>query len=697
MMDTNAVIRILESQINTSSSDGVSEQRARNHRFYTMQPIGNEQAGRSHYISPDVLDGVESAKAVFAETFFSGRDVVRFMPLGDGDSEEAAKRTAYVSMQLEQNNWTSLFRDGWHDAFVAKRMVMHAGWKKKRDTIEIPVQSLTQEQLATVIQVGGQRDVLVDVDTSALEMMQDPATGVGIYNGTMMVDVDRSYVKLSLVQPERFYRDPDATYLQDSSYCAWERRMAKWELVDMGFSAEQVQGLRPNYRFRANEEDTARKDHDQSSKAFSTRASSADSHDQVSVYVTYTWLTAGDIDGQGEMDDPRLYEIWWGHGEILEWTSGKPAIREVDAIPFFEWTEYKIAHAEHGMSLADVMAPTQRVNSVLKRLVIDNQQMRNTTRYEAVHGAVKNPRDLIDNKIGGVVWTRQIGSVMPLATPELSPLTIQAIEVMNRDSEARSGMSSLSKGMNHAAINNQNASDMIERLTNAGNRRVMRAARDFANSFLIPLSKFIYRLGVQNDRRAHNVEIGGRFVRLAPSQWPDSDIPMRAQLALTKEECVTYAQSLMMMHQMMSMDPDCKVVYGTTQKHALFDDMFDALGIPDASRYMLAPDSPEYQQTAQQMAAAQQQQMAQQQEAQQASLQLAVSEDKRKWTDTNARSQGEFDKAMDRKMDNVRQMEEFNWQKYVEARELALKQEEINAKATADAKRPAGPAPFAGR
>ena len=104
---------IVESQAATTET---SSQREINHRMYSLQPIGNEIPGRSQYVSPDVLDSVESKKALFAETFFSGRQVVRF---AGEDKQESEKKTAYVEMQLDCNNVYQLFRDGWHDAFVA--------------------------------------------------------------------------------------------------------------------------------------------------------------------------------------------------------------------------------------------------------------------------------------------------------------------------------------------------------------------------------------------------------------------------------------------------------------------------------------------------------------------------------------------------------------------------------------------------
>ena len=57
-----SLVKLLESQVqeaHTASFD-VSTQRSRNHRMYSMEPLGNELKGRSKYISPDVQDAVES-------------------------------------------------------------------------------------------------------------------------------------------------------------------------------------------------------------------------------------------------------------------------------------------------------------------------------------------------------------------------------------------------------------------------------------------------------------------------------------------------------------------------------------------------------------------------------------------------------------------------------------------------------------
>jgi hypothetical protein len=134
MPSERRLINVLESQINESdvSNSEVGEQRQRNHRYYSLQPLGNEQKGRSQYISPDVLDSVEDKKSLFAETFLSGRRVVKFTANDEGDKLEADKRTAYVEEVFNRNRMYDLMRDSWHDAFVAKRCVFLVEWRDKK-------------------------------------------------------------------------------------------------------------------------------------------------------------------------------------------------------------------------------------------------------------------------------------------------------------------------------------------------------------------------------------------------------------------------------------------------------------------------------------------------------------------------------------------------------------------------------------
>lgn len=696
-MAKTPLVKLLEDQLNESEAGSfeVGEQRENNHKNYSLQPLGNEISGRSQYISPDVLDSVEAKKAIFSETFFSGRRVVKF---SGEDMQEADKRTSYVEKQLKLNKAYELFRDGWHDAFVAKRMNVVADWEELDEEITVDLEGASQMVVMQILQnLSKENGEIISIDQSEMEPSQDQQ-GDQVFSGPLKVKFDTSRTVLTLVEPEKVHRDPTAAYPNDGQWYSYEIEVAKGDLIKMGFDEEQVRTLSTDYRYHQGEEDSARKAHDRSwtSREQTHRSSTSE---MVTLYRSWAWIDLDEEDP--EIADEvgagfGLYHIYWTKNEIMRWKDGEHAIKHVSDgfIPAFEWTEMKISHAEHGLADADLTSQTQRVQSTLKRLIIDNQQMRNTSRYEAVAGAIKNPRELMDNNIGGIVWTRQAGSVSPLATPELSPLTLAVIQMLNMDKESRSGQSSLSKGMNMEAISNQNADDMIERLTNAGQRRVMRAARDFAQTFMIPLCQHIYRLGVRNDKRTHKLPAGGEYTEVMPQQWPDTEQEMEISVALTPDQCEKHAKALMAMYQFQMQDPTLQLGFGYEQRHRLLDDIYDCLGVPDSSAYLLRPDDPKFlkkqkfqadqlkkQNDAQQMQAkmaqaAQEKAMQMQMNAQQFDHWVRSSEEGRKWAEHEIDKAKADIEAKNILADNIREDQKLSWDIEKGQEELEIEREQ---------------------
>ena len=669
MDEYRQLVKLLESQVQEAhvASFDVSEQRSRNHRYYSMEPLGNEVKGRSKYVSADVQDAVEAKKAIFSETFLSDRDAVRFA--GSRQPFEDDAKTAYVNAQFRKNDYERLFRDAFHDAFVAKRCVVLCEWAASSKTETIEIQGAAPAQYQQILQQHNPISVMDE------NVVTDPN---GMLFGEATIEKDDSGIELKLIEPERYYRDPNASYPSEAMFVAVETDCPRAKLLMEGYDPEQVDGLTPDYRFRNQDEDSSRKAFDgtyQKLKHYNRTGV----HEIVTVYRTWTWLDQGTInDDPGQTaQEVRLYEVHWSCGEVLRWADGSPAMREVDCMPFFEWTEMKVSHSAEGTCTADVMSETQRTQSILKRLIIDNQQMRNTTRYEATVGALKNPRDLLDNTIGGVIWSRQPGSVTPLATPELSPLTMNVVQLLKSDGDERNGMSGLAKGMNDGAVNNQNASDMIDKLTTSGRRRVTMAARDFARTFLVPISQHIVKLAMQNDQSQDAIEVGGQMIPVVPAQWADDDLEMEVAAALTPDEAQRQAAQLTMMHSTMMQDPSMADIYGVVQKHALFDKIFDLVGIKNTSQYMTSPQSPEFAQMAQQKEAQSMEQLRQSTEQLELQKQLTAAQ----IAGIQQTAQASLMKAQtdltDRMFDNNMDVQKFEHEQMVDIEKLNIDKKKV--------------------
>lgn len=613
------LIATLEKQVNESdtSTYEVGEQRERNHRYYSLEPLGNERPGRSHYISPDVLDAVEGKKAIFSEAFLSSRQVAKFTNCPYPG--EAEQKTVYVNRTMRRNRYERLMRDAWHDAFVAKRCVFFVDWEP--DTKEVTLNFQGAPAPVVNQQIQQLNGISANFEGATIQTMPSIQGPIEVLTGQVVVSVPDGYAKIELIQPERFFRDPEATYPDDSAWCTWQEDMTRGELISRGFDEEQVMSLSQEYRFRSDEEDAARKSFD-SSWTRRRQHNRTDEQELVSYFRTRTWLEWDEEQFSGielDFEPPAgvvLYDIQWSQGEVLIRDDGFAAIRIVPEMGVFEWSEMKVAHAENGLCTADVEAHTQKTSSQLKRLIIDNQEMQNTTRWLARVNAFKNPADFTRNRIGDVVWTNTdlAQAAMPLPTPELSAMTFQTVQMLKQDGEERSGLSALSKGMNTDAVKYQNADNMIARLTTAGQRRVAMEARDFANTCWVEICRYMVTLAKRFDTSVDVMEVRGQQVMINPQLWQDDEHEMTVRTALTTDENTENAQQLLMLHGIQSQDPQMAVMYGPEQRHALFDTVYELMGIDDSSPYLLSPQSPQYQQMM--MSQQQQQQMLQQQQAQ---------------------------------------------------------------------------------
>jgi len=204
---------------------------------------------------------------------------------------------------------------------------------------------------------------------------------------------------------------------------------------------------------------------------------------------------------------------------------------------------------------------------------------------------------------------------MPM--PNLSGTVFQAIENLETEKEARSGMSRMARGMDSTVVSKQNSSDLITQFMNASNRRIMVMARNLAENFLKPLMHDIYELAIENESQDKLIELDGQFIPVNPSMM-SSRSEMSVAVALTPEEQAQEAQMLLSLDSQFTMnpqDPSLGGMYGAPQRHAMLSRAFELLNIKASDTFLFDPNSPQFQQMQQQ------QQQAQQQAEQEAKLQ----------------------------------------------------------------------------
>ena len=612
-LEESELLSLLERNLDaadTYTESLVGEQRDKSHRYYYGEPLGNEKPGRSQHISRDVFDAVESTKALLLDTFTADRRVVEFTPETNEDIEAARQATEFVNyLFYRQNNGFKILQDTLHDGLVSKLGVVKRWWDTRYTYVQEEFADLDEAQFVMMAQ-DPEVEITVLNQTPIQPEMVDPMTGqvvmpaITTYTGELKRRLNKSQVRVDNLEPEKLYISPRAKSLEDTDFVSYRYEKEIGELLEDGYDPEKVEEL--DEELDTYRDSTLGRD---SYDEFSAETSMRDDHPNrsyVTIYESYIRIY------DPEVDSRCTYKVVHSLRTLLD-------MEKVESHPFRGWCPFPIPHKAIGLSLADVTMDIQKSQSTLKRSVIDNAWLTNTSRWVANLSLVRNPRDLIDNKIGAVIDVNAMDPssvVQPLSTPQISPNIFTTMELLEQEKEARSGSSRMSKGMDSDVVSKQNSSDLITRYMNASNRRTMVMARNFAESFLKPLMFDLYRLAIENDTQPRMIQLSGKYVPIDPKQLRERT-EMDVAVALTPDARAAEARTLTMLDQMWTANPQDQTLggmYQTQQRFALLARAVDLMGLKGGDKYLMSPMSPEYQQGQQQnqQQAEQQKQMAQQ-------------------------------------------------------------------------------------
>lgn len=596
IIDESELLSTLERNIDaadTYANSEVGEQRDTAHRYYYGEPMGNEIKGRSHHVSRDVFDAVEAVKAMLLETFSADKNICRFEAQSPEDAMGARMATSWTNYSFyRQNDGHKVLTDVIHDALVAKTGVVKRYWKEDYKFEEFEFEGVNENDF---------NQMMSDPAVEPMEIIEDftqaqnPQTGEMysemVLSGSARRRINTSKVCVETVEPEDFLISPRATSVNDADFCSHRMERTRGELLSEGLPQELVDKLGDEDMLH---EGSLGRDSVDSFR--SDRFGLDDSTDREYVTLYESYIKRYDE----QINACVFYKCIHSRNTMLD-------TEIVSEIPFRTFTPFPLPHRFYGMSLADVLIDLQKTMSSLKRGVVDHMMLTTTSRWVANLSLVKNPRDLLDNRVGAVVDVMSPNPesvVRPLPTPQLNGNVYTAIENFEQEKEQRSGSSRMSRGMDTTAVSKQNSSDLINTFMNASNRRIMVMARNFAETFLKPLMHDIYKLGVENETEEKMMQLDGRFVAINPAMLGDRT-EMTVAVALTPDEQAQEAQMLLSLDSQFTMnpqDPNLGGLYGPSQRHAMISRAFELLNIKEGASYLQDPNDEAYQQQQQQQA-----------------------------------------------------------------------------------------------
>jgi len=480
----------------------LATERERTMKYYNGELPIRQNKGSATFVSTDVYDAVESMKAQLLEVFAAGKDIIKFDPNGPEDVDDAMIASKYTDYVLfRQNDGYQIFSDVIHDGLIARVGVAKVYWDELIEYEEEEFEGLPREEAEAL----AEHPDVDDMDATAHD--DDP----DLFKGKITKKIDKSQVRIEVINPEEFSVEPQARSLNKNVFCCHKSLKTVDYLVNsMGYDRKKID------KWTAEDETT-----------LSTNPELLARFQQIDAGVQA-------IDGTPLQDELRHVIVTECYA-MLQFKDDKRAkpykvvrcghntleITEVDEHPFVVFTPLPIPHSFYGNNFAMRMVPTQNAFTVLTRAIVDHTSVTTNPRYQVLKGGLTNPRELLDNRLGGIVNITRPDAVTPLLQPNLNPFVFQTLQLLQQKSEETSGISSLSKGLNKDAISKQNSQGMVEDLVSLSMTRQKIIARNFAIGFLTPLWIKIYNLVIAKESHPKIVDVAGNWQPVDPSRWKE--------------------------------------------------------------------------------------------------------------------------------------------------------------------------------
>lgn len=568
-IDKASVLAMIDRKIRESvsaQSSKLSKEREKVLRYYNSEYPKRQHAGSASYVSTDVFDVVEGFKAQIIEVFRGSQEIVRFDPVQADDVVTAQIATDYSNFVFfRQNKGEQIISDIVDDALKARAGIVKVYWEEDK---EYQDETFSDVPMQAIDGLAAHPDITeISLETN------DPMSGT-VSGSLTRVKRDRSQVKIEVVSPDEFIIDPRAKRLK-GYFHGHRTPKTLGELKAMGFDTKALADVSPD---ADDPFDTSAENDARYSKISGAGWNDIDNDvpDELRKYWVYEVYTELPVDGL-----PKLHKIVKVGSEILD-------IQEVDRSPFHAYVPLRSAHSFWGDNFAARVIPYQDARTTLARGILDHTAMTTNPRYTVLTGGLVNPREMLDNRSGGVVNVTRPDAVGTVPQSSLNPFVFQMLQTLKEASENTTGVSSLSQGLNKDAISKQNSASMVEQLVGLSMLRQKCAVREFS-IFLCGVYEEIYRLVIENEKRERVIEVAGQWAQINPQTWierRDATPSMHLGAGEVQAEVAKYTGLV----QAAGSNPQIASLFGAKGGYALFAQIMRLQGIRNIDDYLTPPD-----------------------------------------------------------------------------------------------------------
>jgi hypothetical protein len=557
------ILTKLEAKVKGSvgySESRLSRERERVIKYYNSQLPAQANKGSASYISTDVYDSVEAMKAQLLETFCGNQDdLISFPPQGADDVVSSRIATDYCSyVVFRENDGYTLCNDVIDDGLKARVGIAKVFWEEIYEHEDEEIKDASYDDV---------QGVAAQEDVTDLEADADEATG--LFSGTLRRRYDKSKVTIMAIPPDEFGISRNATTVKEADLTYHRTLKSKAELKAMGYDPVKVD--------QVNSDEANMRDGEKQAREWMTDGYTAEDDDPIQPDLEKVWLYEAYVKmdiGKGV----KLYKVCFANNTLFD-------KQEVYCAPFKVFTPLPIPHVFLGNNFAARVIPTQNARTVLTRAILDHTTVTTNPRWQVVQGGLLNPKEMLDNRKGGLVNVKRQDAIKALEQANLNPFVFQTLEMLKANKEESTGISALSQGLNKEAISTQNSQGLVSDLVTLSQQRQKIIARNFSK-FLVEVYLEVYRLVLENENKEKIVQIAGDWVPVTPDQWRErSTCKVSVNLGYGDREKET--QKFASTHQLLR--ETAGPMYTPENQFNLITDGLKSAGFKDHARYLTDP------------------------------------------------------------------------------------------------------------
>ena len=597
-MRDNELVAVIKSHRKNAlgADDGaLSLERADAFDHYHGRPYGNEVEGRSSIVPKDLSETVDWAMPAILRIYTQSGNVAEFEPVGPEDEELAQQESEVINKVFMQDcKGFMVLHDAIKDALLLKNGYIKHFWDERQETETTRYTGLSIEGLTRLFgdleADGATVEVLEQAESVAV--MQGPQGPVEMPVFDVRVKVTRTVGRVCClaVPPEeiRVARNARGS-LSEAAFVEHVTRKTRSDLIEMGLPRDFVDSLPAHDGDENDNETLARDSNDDESErdgvAFADRA--MDEIDYCEAYLRV------DYDGDGIAELRKVVTCADRVPPGPEWNE------EIDAIPISGGAPKRVPHRHVGESLDDEIADLQSIKTTLMRQMLDNIYATNNNQW-LVNERV-NLADFLTSLPGGIKRVKGMepiaGAVEAVQSVPILGQIMPAIDYIDATKQARTGINSASTGLDPDVLKQATKGAFLENL-NRASQKIEMMARMLGETLIKDTLLSVHALLVKRQDKPMMVRLRGKFVEINPQEWRNrTDIVLKVGIGTGNGE--EKRQKLMMLTQMQDRLMPLGMV-GPAQAYAIFADMSRAMGFDMPEKYALSPDSPEFQQKANQ-------------------------------------------------------------------------------------------------